>query len=178
MNSGRAKFVVLAVFVLTLGAGMTAGILAARLPLANSSNSVTTVSAESPLAAQLDLTPEQSAKMQKIWEGVRDISVESLAKGMAAEHARDNAIQELIPSDKIRQFNEIKRKYAETIAAMKGRREGAFEQAVAQTKEILTETQRKKYSEILAKRLGAEGSGEHDPFGGAAVSTPASQPSF
>ncbi|HET6251905.1 MAG TPA: hypothetical protein VFE47_29740 [Tepidisphaeraceae bacterium] len=177
MNGGRAKMIVVGVFVLTLGAGMAAGILASRLPHA-ADVTPTVNGGDSPLAKELDLTSEQSAKMQKIWEGVRDLSVESLKKSEAAKQKRDDAIRALIPADKVDEYNKVDRDYQDLVAAMKGRREAAFDRAVRDTEGMLNETQRKKYKEILEKRLGAEDVNRHDPLGNPAEGVPGSQPSF
>jgi uncharacterized membrane protein len=166
------RLLVVIVFVVTLGAGIVAGLLAARLPASGKSGA----SAESPLTEALALNPEQREQMRKIWEGVRDISKESLDRSLKAESDRERAIDALIPPDKIEEYNQIKRNYAETNAKLKGRRQAAFEQAVRRTHEVLSESQRVKYDEILKKRLGAELGAGHDPVRQPPAQTPATQP--
>jgi hypothetical protein len=46
------------------------------------------------------------------------------------------------------------RKYSEKLAALEEGRKKAFEDAVERTKQILTESQRKKYEELLQERAG------------------------
>jgi Spy/CpxP family protein refolding chaperone len=163
MKTSRIKILVMVVFVLTLGAGVVAGLLAARLPTSPPKSDSS--GGGSPLETELSLTPDQREKMKAIWIGVQSITQESLEQSLKAENERDRGIDALIPADRIDAYNTIKRNYAETNAKLKGRRDAAFDKAVAETKEkILTPAQREKYEKILKKRLGTEVGGSHDPL--------------
>src|SRR6185437_2264139 len=140
MKSNRVKLLVVVVFALTLGAGVVAGLLASRLP-ANQTPGPS-VAGDSPLAAELALTPEQREKMREIWIGVQTMSSESLKRSLKASGERDRAIEALIPPEKIEQYNKIQRQYTEATAALEGRRRAAFEKAVKQTNEMLSPIQR------------------------------------
>jgi hypothetical protein len=175
MTGNRAKIIVLAIFVLTLGAGVVAGMLASRLP-GSGAISAPITPGEGPLTQELGLNTEQSEKMRKIWEGVRDLSTQSLRDGIKAEHQRDDAIRGLIPADKIEAFNNVQKGYQDKMAKMKGIRQAAFDRAVGESDGILTESQRAKYKEILEKRLGGDSVAGHDPLSGSAENGAASQP--
>lgn len=162
MKTNGPRLLIVCFFVVTLGAGVAAGLLAAKLPAASSQ---IVVPNDSSLAGELNLTAEQRDQMRKIWEGVRDLSKESYERALKNKSVRDDAIRGLIPADKIDAYNEILRNNAEQDAALKGKREAAFDKAVKDTRAILTEPQRVKYNEILKKRLGEEEGQSHEPLG-------------
>ena len=162
MKTNIARVLIVCFFVVTLGAGVAAGLLAAKLPAVSSQ---VVMPSDASLAGQLNLTAEQAEKMRKIWEGVRDLSRESYRTAIKDEQQRDSAIRALIPAEKLSAYNEILRNYAEQGARLKGNREAVFDQAVKETRAILTDSQRAKYDEILKKRLGEEEGHGHDPLG-------------
>lgn len=164
MKTSRAIFVVLTVFALTLCAGAVSGFLVARLPRV--AIPPKSASAEnSALADELELTADQREHMQAIWERVRVLADESYNGSRKLQDQRDDAVRALVPPDKMQDYNAIWRKYQDDNAVLKGRRDAAFDLAVKQTKEILSAPQQKKYDEILAKRLGAQGPAAHDSVG-------------
>ena len=177
MKTSPAKIIVLLVFVVTLGAGVVAGMLAARLPRVAPAIEPA-APGDSPLAEELQLSSSQREKMQKIWEGVRDLNQESLLRSQQADVQRDEAISKLIPPEKVGQYNDIRRNYAEAMAGLKGRRDAAFDKAVAESKEILTPDQQKKYDEVLARRLGSEGGAREYPVPTSAGIESATQPAL
>ena len=99
MRTHRTRFLMLGVFVLTLGAGVVAGLLASRLPTTTAHADVTLANDSAPLAEQLGLTNDQRDQMRKIWEGVRDLSNVSYENARKAESERDDAIAALIPAE-------------------------------------------------------------------------------
>jgi Spy/CpxP family protein refolding chaperone len=159
MKTGRVKTLVVIVFVLTLGAGVVAGLLAARLP---ASRTGSVMAGDSPLGEELALTADQRDKMKTIWQGVHTFTDDCVHESKKALAERDEKIFALIPRDKIDDYNTIKANYDNTVATLQGRREKAFADAVKRTREILSPIQREKYDKILEKRLGAESGGAHD----------------
>jgi Spy/CpxP family protein refolding chaperone len=166
MKTIRIKTLVLLVFVLTLGAGVVAGLLAARLP---ASGTARAQAGDSPLGEELALTAEQREKMKTIWEGVRGFTEDCIRQSSKAQSDRDEKIFALIPREKVDQYNAIRSNYDNAVAGLQGRREKAFADAVKKTREILSPDQRGKYDKILKKRLGAEFGGAQDAIGASAA---------
>ena len=157
MKTVPMKTLAVIVFVLTLGAGVVAGLLAARLPAARPA------AGDSPLAEELALTADQRGKMKTIWESVHSFTDDCVRDSRKAQTERDDKIFALIPRDKVDEYNQIKSDYDNAVATLQGRREKAFKDAVNKTREILSPVQREKYDKILEKRVGAEPGGAHDP---------------
>ena len=163
MKTNTGKMIFGVVFVVTLGAGVVAGLLAARLPTVVSHEKIMPAS-DSSLAGELGLSVEQREAMRKIWVGVRDISQSSYDSAVKIKSEQDAAILALIPPEKIAAYNEIQRTYAEKDAALKGRRQAAFDKAVRETRKMLDASQRAKYDEILKKRGISDTESNHDPL--------------
>ena len=160
MKLNRYTVLVLMVFVLTLGAGVFAGLLAARLPNASLAGS-NPPAGESSLAITLGLSNDQREQMRSIWEGVSELSRDSLVTASKFDRERDEAVVALISLEKREQYNQIQRAYSEKCAVLKSRRESAFDKAVKKTNEILTPPQREKYAQLLAAQLGTSGNRPH-----------------
>lgn len=115
------------------------------------------------LVAELKLTPEQQAQMNKIWS-------ETAGRGWGEReerrrkltHDRDEAIAALIrPEDKAR-FEEIRKNHADQLTALDHQMQEAYQSAVDQTKGILTAEQREKYETILKNRSHGPGGRDWD----------------
>lgn len=148
MKSSRVQALMLAAFVLTLGAGIVAGLLGSRLPSAGGE--------PAHLAEELQLSPEQRVRMRQIWEGVRDTGHNCLEEARSLQSRRDKAIQSLLNEEQKKAYAKIEADYSASCAGLIARREAAFRQAVQKTKEILTPAQRVKYDTILKARLGPD----------------------
>jgi len=176
--SSRSKILVLCAFVLTLAAGAVVGVLTSRLSKAG----VGTTPAQanrSPLAAALDLTPEQSAQMQKIWEKVRDSASDCVRQAQALQLERERSFEGLLSEQQKIQYDKIKTSYNARIEALDSQRNASFQAALQQTQRILTETQRAKYEKILRERTGRDfpAPGELDLNGiHPGATTPATRP--
>ena len=176
--SSKSKILVLAAFVLTLAAGAVVGILTSRLTKAGVGASGVQQS-RSPLAAALDLTPEQSAQMQKIWEQVRDTASDCVRKAQALQMERERSFEALLNDQQKAQYDQIKTGYNACIEALDAQRTASFQSALQQTQRVLTESQRLKYEKILHDRTGRDfpAPGELEINGmHPAATTPATQP--
>jgi Spy/CpxP family protein refolding chaperone len=178
MKSSWTKSIVLAAFVLTLGAGVMAGLLTAKLPHAAPTLPAVPAVMNSALADQLSLTPAQAARMKEIWESVRDLSDDSYQASRKIEEDSKQAVRALVPADKMDAYNAIMRKAQDDNASLIAKRQAAFDKAVKQTKEILSPPQQEKYDAILAKRLlGGESAQGRAPIGEATGPAVSRQPS-
>lgn len=154
MKKGESRFWLLPAFLLTLAAGAAAGMLAYRfLPGISGSQ---TQEARSPLAAELDLTPDQARQMQKIWESVQETAGASLLQGKALEMDREKAYEAILTPTQKSEYDRIKLDYNARIEQLKTQRDAVFQKALEQTRALLTEPQRQKYDKLLRDRTGRD----------------------
>lgn len=159
-----AKVVLTLFFMLTLGAGLVAGLLVAR-PLVVQGAATRPV-ARTPLGAELGLTPEQSARMHDIWEGVRDEVDGCFRRAQEAQQRRDAALVALLTDEQKVAFARAQEEYGSAVKLLKAQRDAAFAEAVRRTEAMLDASQRKRYREILQSRLGQDsGKGTPDWMG-------------
>jgi Skp family chaperone for outer membrane proteins len=151
-----AKVVLTLFFVLTLGAGLVAGMLVARPPMARAAAAATRPTARTPLGAELGLSADQSLRMHDIWEGVRDEVDACFRRAQEAQQRRDAALVALLSEQQKAVLAQAQQDYTDTVKALKSQRDAAFQQAVQRTEQILNDSQRKRYRQILDSRLGQE----------------------
>ena len=156
----KATIAVGVCFLLAFAAGGAAGLLLGRSARP---------APGSWLTRELGLTPDQQEKMRKIWS--ESMPPPRPEQREAWEKERDQRIRAMLTAEQQAQYDELMRERAARLAALAEARKKAFEDAVEQTKAILTEPQRKKYEEILKRQAdfhrrryeGAEGSGAPAP---------------
>jgi Spy/CpxP family protein refolding chaperone len=138
----KSKAVILALFVVTLGAGASAGMLYERHDQACCSRST------QQMVHELKLTPEQQ---QKFFEAMTPVSnahrlrrtrKDELVKEMNA------ATQTLLTPEQKQKFAEIQKKYEDQVAQLDDNIKRAEDEAVKATGSFLTEEQRAKYIEF------------------------------
>lgn len=153
MGTGRAKVLVAIGFLAALLGGAAAGLLLSRYvrPAAPA-----IVAGDVPLSTELQLSNEQRNQIRQIWEQVRTLNQGSFEDGQALNTWRDDQILKLLSGDQKKEFERINLEYQERYTAMTAKRESAFRQAVAKTKQLLNDDQRKRYEQILNRR-GVQG---------------------
>jgi Spy/CpxP family protein refolding chaperone len=158
----RRKLLVfaLAAICLVFASGVSVGVVGRRAFLANRFQSV--------LVEELDLTPDQRSKIQKIWSEVAEhhtpVPMEEIAK---ADAERWQAIDQLLTPEQRAQYAQIQQRFEDRMQGLdQGNRERAA-RAEELTKELLTPAQREKYERLLARPT-------HDFF---YLRTPATRPS-
>ena len=73
MSSGRKQVLLVILTLLPIGAGVVAGMVAARMPAVGSAPSVSAeAKSDGGLSEQLGLSDEQARQMRGIWETVRE----------------------------------------------------------------------------------------------------------
>jgi hypothetical protein len=160
---GKARFILTLLFVLTLSSGVVAGILVSRWPAAGQLGgtrtpaTTTPVVMPSPLVQELELTPQQAEQMKVIWQAVQTKVDDCFLRAQAAQKQREEAIVALLTDEQKAKLAEAQKEYETSLARLKADREKAFNDAVARTRQMLTEPQRQRYQEILQKRLGGHG---------------------
>ena len=158
----------IAAFLLVFAAGVSLGLLINRTKASSHHFSV--------LATELNLTPPQREQMEKIWEDVMGaVSREHGQKRTALQQERDRDILSLIPDDQRAKYDLVQQYYSFKMDSLSKERDRAFEQAVEQSKKILTPEQAQKYDVLMKEQRerwrsgGFHGSRHH-------ATSPASEP--
>jgi Spy/CpxP family protein refolding chaperone len=153
----NAKLVIAAVFALTLCSGVVTGMLVSRLPAAPAPDPIAPTTADVPktaMAQELSLNSDQQQKMQKIWENVRFTADECYAKAQKLEKEQWSFLVNLLNAEQKEKFKLKDAEFKKQFDELKKQREAAFEAAVKETDGILDETQRKRFHELVEKRVG------------------------
>jgi len=116
----------------------------------------------SRLARELDLTQKQREQMRKIWtESLRGAPRQAIGeRRQELREERDQAFQDLLDDKQKAQHKLITEEYSRKQTELSEERKKLFQDAVEKTKLILSESQRKKYEELLKSR-GGRGRGGH-----------------
>jgi Spy/CpxP family protein refolding chaperone len=174
MKQSRLRIGLVGLTVLALAAGVTAGLLAARLPIATEAPLPPPPGDRTALAEELGLSPEQREQMREIWEGVRKQVHDAYDDAQRLQGQRDDAMLALLNAEQKAQFESIAKDYADQFAALTKKREQAFKDALARTNKLLNDEQRKKYEQILRSHAPpgpAGGAGPGPSFGPAPVTS-------
>ena len=138
---------VVACFFVAFGAGVAVGVAFTRLTAGPQHGSW--------LEHELSLTPAQREQMHKIWSQVISLSApQEHEQRQALQKERDEAIRGLLSNGQKAKYEEVMQKYTQKLAALEDGRKKAFEEAVERTKQILTDSQRTKYLQLLQERSG------------------------
>jgi Spy/CpxP family protein refolding chaperone len=152
----RLKLLIAILFLIALGTGIVVGMGVSRTPKAHERGSW--------LAEELNLTPDQSEKIKAIWSDISRPGQSSFDRRRQYQRERDEALLGLLTPEQRAAYGTIVDKYNLQIAELNHEREQAFQAAVESTKDILTESQRAKYDEILRRGFrGGRGEGPGGP---------------
>lgn len=175
MMNRRIETVLVGVTILALGAGIAAGMLASRLPwrAARVPTPSTHPVRGTPLAEALQLTPQQAEQMRAIWESARRDVHATFEDAQRLQSDRDDALTAILNDEQRRAFAKISEDYAARFAALSEKRDATFQEAVNATNELLDESQRRRYDQILKDHVGPGGL----PRGADRMPTPATRPS-
>jgi Spy/CpxP family protein refolding chaperone len=104
------------------------------------------------LVRELNLDPNQQKQLEKIWsETARMGGREREDRRRQLRRERDEAIASLVPPEHYGKYDQILKHYFEKTEAIDQEMKAAFDEAVRQTKEILTPEQRAKYEQLLKR---------------------------
>ena len=134
----------LAAICLAFASGVAVGVVGRRAFQPNRFQSV--------LVEELDLTPDQRRKIQRIWSEVAanhtPVPMSEIEK---ADAERWQAIDELLTPQQRTRYAQIQRRFEDRMQGLdQGNRERAA-RAEEQTKQLLTPAQREKYERLLAR---------------------------
>jgi Spy/CpxP family protein refolding chaperone len=156
---------VVLMFVLTLAAGTVIGRLTAARGPARSS-----AVGGSPLSDELQLTPEQSARMRPIWEAARETARSSARDAGEVQREHEERLAAMLTPQQREQYGQLSEENHRRIAELDAKRREAFAKAVAKTREILRPDQWTAYEQILKNQVGSvpgiDGASTTAPKGG------------
>jgi hypothetical protein len=165
------KLIVMTGFLVAFAAGLVTGMQNRQVVRVTPPPVITTRPATSQRARppaffidQLHLTPDQSAKWQKIWSDVAD-------RGSRGQQARVNQLRQdrdakivaLIPEGDRVTYNKIQKDFSDAVDALDKEWRESYDEAVRKTKEILTDSQRRMYETILIRNDWDRGRGGPGP---------------
>ena len=143
----KTRLILVASCIIVFAAGAAAGVLASKLKAPRPRGSW--------LSRELKLTGQQEEQMRKIWrpagtarQGRHDDRMAVLAR------ERDEAIVALLSEEQKAGYDAIGREYARKVDELAQERHKAFEERMAQTKQILTPEQARRYDELLKEPRG------------------------
>lgn len=174
-SMSRTKVVILAAFVLVLGAGVVAGRLWARLPGA------VTPEGRSPswLADQLNLTSEQRQQMDAIWAEAKQKLDQKVERRRSLDHERDQAIADLLGPEQWAAYGRLVDDFRAKRNEVDKERFALIRDANERSRALLAEGQRKTWDQIRQshrerdrERDGRKGGGER----GRGFGTPSTRP--
>jgi len=158
MKASNVRIVVIVTFALALIGGAAAGLLAARLALP----SFTSAGPSPALTLEdLHLSTDQRDRIRGIWQNVRDLSEDYYKQGRVLDENRDKQVQRLLTPQQMVDYQKIYDGYRDQYTLLMAKREKVVKDAIFQTKQLLSDSQRLKYEAILAGRLG-ESPDRHD----------------
>ena len=145
----RTKSVIFLAFLLAMGAGVAVGMLGSRsLP----SNTTPGHDASTWLANELQLTPDQQQKMNRIWSEMLASKGRQYGEQFRAlQQQREAAIAALMTEQQQVQCNKLNEEYAGKWRDLWKRMEQDFSAAADKTRQLLNDTQRKRYDALLEK---------------------------
>lgn len=141
----RSRIILLLLFILTFGAGLSAGKLFDRHPAPPHRG-------PSWLSGELNLTPEQRKTILDIWNNVNQSRYEEWDRRRDLGRQRTEAIRKLVPQESQTLLEQINENYTQQLNELSAQRRQSFEDAMEKTKAVLTDEQRQKYEEILTRR--------------------------
>lgn len=151
----KLQLLLVTLTVLALGAGLTAGLLSARLPARTDTNPPDSAIERTPLVDELNLSAAQRDKMKAIWESAQKQAQQAFQDAQGLQKSRDERIFSLLNDEQKAKFTQISREFADRYDVLQEKRDTVFNQAVNQTRGLLTEEQQKKYDQILRSHVGS-----------------------
>lgn len=141
----RSRIIVVLLFIVAFGAGLSVAKVFHREPAANDRG-------PSMLSRELNLTEKQREEMFTIWDNIYKTGSDERTERRELSRKRSESIAALIPADKQEELTRINDDYNRLMQELMTQGRERYTQAVEETKSILTNDQRKKYEEILARR--------------------------
>jgi Spy/CpxP family protein refolding chaperone len=160
----RLKLLIVVAFMLVFAAGWSLGTAMERAHYSSMSAPTTQpIHRQHPpqdgswLKRELGLSADQDAKIREIWAPLASARGKYMDQWQQINRDRDDAVRNLLSADQKVAMDSIYSEAEAEQAALEGRRDKEYKDAVAKTNELLTPDQQKKYSNILAHQHGDHG---------------------
>lgn len=148
----KTKAIIFVAFVLAMGAGMAVGMLGARSLPAKPSPEGHQGDPGSWLVKELQLTPDQAAKMRDIWNDLlRTKGPQYGEEFQALKQQRESAIAAIMTAPQQEQCKKIDDDFVQKGREVWKRMEQDFTAAAERTRQLLSESQRPKYDALIAR---------------------------
>jgi hypothetical protein len=131
-------------------AGAAAGVLATRYATIQSPAPTTSIAT----LDDLQLSPEQRERIQKIWEGVKQTSDQSYQKATRIQQELEQKRLDLLTPEQKQKYAKDYEEYRNQYLTLQADRDVAVKKAIEATKSLLSDGQRQTYDAILKNRLG------------------------
>ena len=156
------KLVVMLGFAVAFCAGVVVGLQNhGRFIAGSMGNPTTHPDRHSWLVAELNLTADQQKQLNDIWsDAFHRGGHENDDRRREIRKQRDDAVAGLIHLEDKPAFDQIMKNYSDQMSDLEQQWHGSFENAIERTKQILTDSQRAKYEEILARNQWDRHSGD------------------
>ena len=162
MRTIKIATILVMMCIVTLSAGVVAGTLVVRQPVASPAPSI--LAGGSPLTDELALTPEQRQQMKQIWESARDTAQTCARQAQSAQHELDQQLIGMLTPEQRDRYAQITRAARDKVDALDAQRQQAFRHAVDRTEQILDADQRRAYEQIIRNRIGTLPGSSTAPF--------------
>ena len=101
-----------------------------------------------------NLSPDQREQIKKIWSTVLEGGPRAFEQRQRIEQEfRDKAVALFTPDQRAK-YDQIIADYEKALATIDAERDDRFRKAIADTKSLLNDEQKKKYDEILTRHAG------------------------
>ena len=150
---GRRKtFLLLVTVVLTLGAGVVLGWVWTPLQKAESPAPSARGSGPRPWYDQLDLSSDQHAQIEQIWNDTRQQMQKISQQRWDIEKKREDAILALLTPEQRAKYSEIDQAFHAQRSALDKQRDALFADANARSRALLNPSQQQDW-DILTKQI-------------------------
>jgi Spy/CpxP family protein refolding chaperone len=111
------------------------------------------------LAQELGLSAQQQEQMRTIWEQAREDARQYADDARKFQREYDDSVMHLLTPQQQASYKELSDQAKKRTEELEQKRKVAFKKAVDRSNEILNESQRKTYEQILRNRVGSTGAG-------------------
>lgn len=141
----KTRILIIVCFLVAFAAGISGGLVVGRRPGRRGPPPF--------LVQQLDLTPEQAEQVRDIWSEARDsLRASLMARREALEQVREGAMLSILTPDQVALYQEVMTNYWDERDRLAEERRAAVDEAIEQTKRVLTDEQKAKYETLLEER--------------------------
>jgi len=125
MRAGSSRIIFGFAFVLALAAGVAAGVLATRFSIAQPQVPPLPNNSVIPTLDELQLSDDQRARIQKVWEGVKDLSDTSYRQANRLQQQFDDKVKAILTPQQMDQYTTFYDEYQREFHKLERDRDAA-----------------------------------------------------